>query len=317
MKRVERLGVVSRADSDDSIEMAHELAQWLERRGRSVALDEVTARAVGFAGPIYGDQREDPPVQNPVPSPHEAAVDRGGPLASQCTLYDMVIVLGGDGTLLATARNLAGQVPILGVNLGRMGFLTELRRGELYRVLGKILNGEYGIEERSLLSVELVRAGGGGERFRALNDAVVAKTAVAKIIQLAVKIDDQPAASFRGDGLILSTPTGSTAYSLSAGGPIVDPSLPVVVLTPICPHSLSLRPLVVPDTRRLDVELASRRDEEVYLAIDGQEKTTLRFGDLVRVTHCPDKVRLVKASGRNFHHNLREKLRWGGLDDVV
>ncbi len=289
MKRVVRMGVVSRADSSDSIEMAHELAQWLERRGRSVALDEATARACGFGGAIYSASGE----------------------------YDMVVVLGGDGTLLATARNLAGQVPILGVNLGRMGFLTELKRGELYRVLGKILNGEYGLEERSLLAVELEHAGGGSEAFRALNDAVVAKTAVAKIIELAVRIDGQPAASFRGDGLILSTPTGSTAYNLSAGGPIVDPSLPVVVLTPICPHSLSMRPLVVPDTRRLEVELASRREEDVYLAIDGQEKTSLSFGDVVRVTHCPEKVRLVKASGRTFHHNLREKLRWGGLDDAV
>lgn len=289
MKRVVRMGVVSRADSSDAVEMAHELAQWLERRGRSVALDEATARASRFGGAIYSASGE----------------------------YDMVVVLGGDGTLLATARNLAGQVPILGVNLGRMGFLTELKRGELYRVLGKILNGEYGIEERSLLAVELEHAGGGSEAFRALNDAVVAKTAVAKIIELAVRIDGQPAASFRGDGLILSTPTGSTAYNLSAGGPIVDPSLPVVVLTPICPHSLSMRPLVVPDTRRLEVELASRREEDVYLAIDGQEKTSLGFGDVVRVTHCPEKVRLVKASGRTFHHNLREKLRWGGLDDAV
>lgn len=290
MSELSRIGIVARGDSPDAARLAFELAQWLLRRGRSVALDPDTATAVSFSGPEYLPSEE----------------------------YDLVVVLGGDGTLLGAARNLAGRAPLLSVNLGRMGFLTELKRSELYAVLGHVLGGKFGIEERSLLDVELHRAAGSVATYRALNDAVVAKNAVAKIIDLTVRIDDQLVARFRGDGLIVSTPTGSTAYNLSAGGPIVDPGLPVLVLTPICPHSLALRPLVVPDTGVLDIETETRpEDGVVFLALDGQEGAEVVPGDRIRLTRSPSKVRLVKVSGRNFHDNLREKLGWGGLDDSV
>ena len=284
MTEFRRVGVVTKADSRDAIGTAHELADWLVRRGCEVALDEATARAKGFTGETFQPEGE----------------------------YDLVVVLGGDGTLLVTARSLGGRAPILGVNLGRLGFLTEVRRGELYPTLVKVLAGSFEIQQRSLLDVELRRASGGVQTYRILNDAVIAKSALARIIELTLRTDGHVVANYRADGLIISTPTGSTAYNLSAGGPIIDPGLPVVVLTPICPHTLSLRPLVVPDAGSLEVQLETRR-EEVYLTCDGQEGTTLGYQDVVRVSRCGVSVRLVKAAGRSFYDNLREKLRWGGL----
>lgn len=288
MTAIARIGLVARHDVEEAVSMALELAEWLERRGLRVALDGESAALAKFEGERY--------------DAHQA--------------YDLVVVLGGDGTLLATARNLAGRAPILGVNLGRLGFLTELKRGELYTRIGRILAGDFQLEERSLLEVELVRPGAAPLVYRALNDAVIAKAVLGKIIDLNLRIDGQLVASYRGDGLILATPTGSTAYNLSAGGPIVDPGLPVVMVTPICPHTLSLRPMVVPDTRVLEVEVAGRADEQGFLTLDGQEGTSLGLEDRVRVTRCAERVKLVKASGRNFHDNLREKLHWGGLDDL-
>lgn len=279
-----RVAVVARADSREAIGTAHELAEWLERRGCQVALDEATARAKGVSGETYQPEGD----------------------------YDLVVVLGGDGTLLVVARSLADRVPVLGVNLGRLGFLTEVGRTELYPSLVKVLAGEFTIEERALLDVELSRASGNSQRWRILNDAVIAKSALARIIELTLTLDGHMVASYRADGLILSTPTGSTAYNLSAGGPIVDPSLPVVMLTPICPHTLSLRPLVMPDSGTLEVRLETRQ-EEVYLTLDGQEGTNLGYQDVVRVTRSDARVRLVKTGRRSFYDSLREKLRWGGL----
>ncbi len=287
MNAITRVGLVARYDVGEAVATALELAEWLERRGLSVSLDAESAALSGYAGEPY---------------------DADQP-------YDLVVVLGGDGTLLGTARNLAGRAPILGVNLGRLGFLTELKRGELYTRLGRVLAGDFQLEERSLLQVEVLRPGEPPVGYRALNDAVIAKVLVGKIIALNLRIDGQLVASYRGDGLILATPTGSTAYNLSAGGPIVDPVLPVVMVTPICPHTLSLRPMVVPDTRELEVEVVGRADEQGYLTLDGQEGAALGIEDRVRVSRCAERIQLVKASGRNFFDNLREKLHWGGLDD--
>jgi len=286
MSAFQHIGIVTKADSREAISTAHELAGWLERRGVTVALDEATARARDYPGETYHPEGK----------------------------YDLVIALGGDGTLLVAARAQGGQAPILGVNLGRLGFLTELPRSELYPSLVKVLDGEFSIEERSLLDVELLRAGGGTQRYRFLNDAVIAKSALAKIIEFTLHTDGHLVAHYRADGLILSTPTGSTAYNLSANGPIVDPSLPVVVITPICPHTISLRPLVVPDGGILEVRLETHR-EEVYLTVDGQEGTRLGWQDTVRITRCPTRVRLVKTGKRSFYDSLRDKLRWGGLHD--
>jgi NAD+ kinase len=284
-KSFQRVGVIAKVASREAVNMAHEIAEWLRRRGLEAVLDETTLRAKGLSG--------EPPFH-----------------AQES--YDLVIALGGDGTLLATARNLAPGVPILGVNLGNLGFLTEVSRTGLYPALVQVLSGNYETEERSLLDVELRRAGGGALAFRVLNDAVVTKSALARIIELTLKVDGHLIARYRSDGVIISTPTGSTAYNLSAGGPIVHPLLPVVVLTPICPHALSLRPIVVPDGGSIEVTLETQR-EEVYLTCDGQEGTSLGYRDTVSVTRSRATVRLVKVATPSFYDNLRAKLRWGGL----
>ena len=283
--RFQRIGIVAKVGSKEAVHTAHELAEWLRRRDLTAVLDDATLRAKGGAGQL--------PFRPEEP-------------------YDLVIVLGGDGTLLATARNLSPGVPILGVNLGNLGFLTEVGRGGLYPALVQVLAGKFQTEERSLLDVELRRASGGVSSFRVLNDAVVTKSALARIIELTLEVDGHLIARYRSDGVIISTPTGSTAYNLSAGGPIVHPLLPVVVLTPICPHALSLRPIVVPATGLIEVTLETQR-EEVYLTCDGQEGTSLGHRDTVRVTRSPSVVRLVKVETPSFYDNLRAKLRWGGL----
>lgn len=280
------VGIVAKAGSREAVQSAHELAQWVRRRGLEAVLDEATLQGRGVHGP---------------PSFHPGA---------SC---DLVVVLGGDGTLLSVARNLPWSVPILGINLGYLGFLTEVGRGELYPAMVHVLEGRFVTEERSLLDVELRRADGPPSRFRVLNDAVITKSALSRIIELTLQVDGHLIARFRADGLIVSTPTGSTAYNLSAGGPIVNPLLPVAVLTPICPHALSLRPIVVPDVGPIEVTLETQR-EEVYLTLDGQEGAALAYRDVVRVSRSDALVRLAKVSDRSFYDSLRGKLRWGGLD---
>ena len=281
-RKIRKVGVVAKVASREAAFVAHELAEWLRRRGLEVGLDQATLRARGAADQAF------------IP---------GEPC-------DLVVVLGGDGTLLSVARTVGAAAPILGVNLGTLGFLTEVGRGELYPALVQVLAGRFQVEERSLFDVELQRSGGGALHYRVLNDAVITKSALARIIELTLCIDGHLIARFRADGLIISTPTGSTAYNLSAGGPILSPLLPVAVLTPICPHALSLRPIVVPDTGRIEVTLETQR-EEVYLTLDGQEGTSVGYRDVVRLGRSDLRVRLVKVSGRGFFTSLRGKLRWG------
>lgn len=288
----QRVGVVAKASSREAIDTAHELAEWLRRRGFEAALDQSTLHARGMDGSACGTE------DNPPFDPREP--------------YDLVVVLGGDGTLLSAARTLAPGVPILGVNLGNLGFLTEINRGELYPAIVQVLSGRFQTEERSLFDVELRRNGGPAAQFRVLNDAVITKSALARIIELTLQVDGHLIARFRSDGLIISTPTGSTAYNLSAGGPILNPLLPVAVLTPICPHALSMRPIVVPDAGPIDITLETPR-EEVYLTLDGQEGTSIHFRDTVRITRSTAAVRLARVAGHSFYDNLRGKLRWGGL----
>jgi NAD+ kinase len=282
-----RVGVVAKVSSPEALRTAAELDEWLERRGVEAVLDEAVLR---FRG--------DPPSR---------------PAFTTEAAADLVVVLGGDGTLLSVARSIRRPVPILGVNMGSLGFLTEIPRTELYPELVRVLAGHFVLEERSLLGVELHRADGGREPevFQVLNDAVIGKSALARIIELTLTVDGNLVGDFRADGLIVSTPTGSTAYNLSAGGPILYPQLPVTVITPICPHTLSMRPLVVPDTSLLEVTLQTQQ-EEVYLTLDGQEGTPLSHRDRVRIHRGGDVVRLVKVAGRSFYESLRDKLRWGG-----
>lgn len=278
-----RVGVVAKAASEEALRTASELDEWLGRRGLEVRLEEASLRS---------------------------GTDATTPVLAGAEL-DLVVVLGGDGTLLSVARALERTTPILGVNMGSLGFLTEVNRAELYPALVRVLAGQFALEERTLLRAEVQRDGGETLAYRVLNDAVIAKTALARIIELALAVDGNLVGDFRADGLIVSTPTGSTAYNLSAGGPILFPQLPVAVITPICAHTLSLRPLVVPDTSTIEVTLHSER-EEVYLTLDGQEGTRLHYRDRVLIRRGETVVHLVKAAGRTFYESLRGKLRWGG-----
>lgn len=280
---IKRVALAAKRESRKAAEEAAELSQWLLRRKIEVYLDEGLRQSVeGESCGVY-----------------EPGAD-----------YDLIVVLGGDGTLLSVARAQEGDAPILGVNLGSLGFLTEIGASELYLSLNEILAGRFETEGRTLLDVEVENSSGAVASYRALNDVVITKSALSRIIDIRVEVDGRLLARYRSDGLILSTPSGSTAYNLSAGGPIAYPLLPIVIVTPICPHTLNHRPLVVPDTSRIAIRLDTR-SEKIFLTLDGQEGVNLEYGDRVRVCGSPKKVRLVRISGRSFYDSLRGKLRWG------
>ncbi|MDQ3908114.1 MAG: NAD(+)/NADH kinase [Acidobacteriota bacterium] len=224
---------------------------------------------------------------------------------------DLIVVLGGDGTMIATARLLDDRnVPVVGINFGSLGYLTEVRVEEMSAALDSILAGDYRIDRRVMLDAELRRSDRVVLRNQVLNDAVVSKSALARIVEIETLIDSQFVNLFRADGLIVSTPTGSTAYNLSAGGPIIYPSMNAVVITPICPHTLSNRPLVVPDSCEIEVILRTPR-EEVALTLDGQVGVPLEEGDRVRITKSRTTFNLVQPPNRNYFEVLRGKLKWG------
>jgi len=223
---------------------------------------------------------------------------------------DLLLVLGGDGTLLSMAR-LVGDlgVPILGVNLGGLGFLTALTKEELFPALEAFLADGLVIEERVMLAAQVWRHGERLSEYVALNDVVITKSAMSRIINLAVSVDGQFATAYRADGLIISTPTGSTAYCLSAGGPIVFPTMPAVVLTPICSHTLTNRPIVLPADQRIEVTLQS--DQDVMLTLDGQVGFALKEADVVAVYQATARTRLLRFPQKHFFSVLRTKLKWG------
>jgi len=224
---------------------------------------------------------------------------------------EMALSLGGDGTFLSTARLVGdSDQPILGVNLGFLGFLTEFSLEEIYGYLGRILDGDYDVEERVRLEAHHLRDGQVVGSYQALNDVVIHKGTLARIIDLETFIDGEKITNHRADGLIVSTPTGSTGYSLAAGGPILEPSLDAIVITPICPHPLTDRPLVVLPDRRIEVCLISDSGE-VYLTLDGQKGVALQRGDRVRVHLSAKPVRLIRAGTRSFYEVLSTKLQWG------
>jgi NAD+ kinase len=224
---------------------------------------------------------------------------------------ELVIVLGGDGTLLSVAREVVGQeVPIFGVNLGGLGFLTQIHREEIYRVLEKVIQGEYHVDRREVLSAAVLRGERRLAQYDVLNDAVINKGALARIIDLEVTIDGEEITTFKADGLIFSTPTGSTAYNLSAGGPIVYPSLHCIIITPICSHTLTNRPIVIPDDVTVRAVLKSKQ-QEVYLTLDGQQGLPLEYEDIVEVKKIPAQIAFIKSPYRHYFGVLREKLKWG------
>jgi NAD+ kinase len=224
---------------------------------------------------------------------------------------EMIIVLGGDGTLLSVARQVWNKnIPILGVNLGGLGFLTEITLDELYSVLERVLRDDFEINEREILKAGVIRRGKRIAEFIVLNDAVINKGALARIIDLETTINGEYLSTFRSDGLIISTPTGSTAYNLSAGGPIVYPSLHTIIITPICPHTLTIRPIIIPDDVKIRALLKSS-NEEVTLTLDGQQGFTLKFEDVVEVGKAEGRILLIKSPYRHYFELLREKLKWG------
>jgi NAD+ kinase len=265
--------------------LVSETIPWLQSRGVSVFVDEASARQCPDSVEVT------PPEQLP-------------------GKVDAVSVFGGDGTLLYAARLVAGSgVPILGVNLGSLGFLTEVKLEELRPAFENLLSGNYYIENRMLLYVTVLRNQQEIARYLALNDAVINKGALARIVELEVTVNAQLMTLTRADGLIISTPTGSTAYSLSAGGPILYPTLEAFVITPICPHTLSNRPVVVPDDGIIGVCLS--RGAEVMLTVDGQVGMPLQQGDCLHVEKAGPSIHLIQATGSSFFKLLREKLKWG------
>jgi NAD+ kinase len=282
---METIGLVIKKNKSETIALGRELATWLQARGKTIMPEDQTSQELGF--------------------------DKGWRKVEIMQQADLVLVLGGDGTLLSVARRASKrEVPILGVNLGGLGFLTETTTGELFSTLERVLAGEYEIERRSLLEVVLVREGERVSAFQVLNDVVINKGALARIIDLETWVDDQYLCTYKADGLIVATPTGSTAYSLAAGGPIIDPAVGVVVLTPICPHTLTNRPIVLPDHANIQVVLRTA-DEDVILTLDGQEGQPLRVGDTVGVKRSGITVSLIRSPNRTFFDVLRSKLRWG------
>lgn len=234
---------------------------------------------------------------------------------SMAARVDMVLVLGGDGTLLAMADCIAKaerDVPILGVNYGGLGFLTEIRREELYEALSAVLEGHVGHDERMMLSATTVHVDGSVDRHLVLNDIVFTRTVRSRLISLDVSVGGQFVTTVRADGLIVASPTGSTAYNLAAGGPIVHPAMDAVVLTPIAAHTLTNRPIVLPASRDVRVQPAESNDDaEVYVTFDGQSGFPLCAGDQVTIARAPRPLRLVRATSRTYFEVLAEKLKWG------
>ena len=224
---------------------------------------------------------------------------------------DLVVVLGGDGTLLGAARKVGRYgLPILGVNLGGLGFLTEIPLEMLYKDIEKVITGQVAIEPRLMLRASVLRNAEEKCRFSVLNDVVINKGALARIIDLRVSIDGHFLTTFRADGLIVSTPTGSTSYNLSAGGPILYPDLEALILTPICPFTLTQRPIILPDTSVIEVQMG-KHNEEVTLTFDGQVGFDLMAHDKVIISKSEKKLKLIKSPDQDYYDILRTKLKWG------
>ncbi len=272
--------------SEASNHIAPQVGGWLQQRGYAVIVDRETSP---HAPSFDSVERERIAERNP----------------------DFVIVLGGDGTMLAAARAVAqAGIPIMGVNLGSLGFLTEVPVEELYPTLEALVENRANVESRSMLHCHLMR---GSERvihYDAMNDVVVAKSAIARIVEFEVTVDRQLVANYKADGIIVATPTGSTAYSLAAGGPIVSPGVDAFIITPISPHSLTNRPLVVRDDREI-VILVKSVGEEAFLSIDGQTGEPVLDGDRITCKKSARNVRLLKLGKRTFFDVLRTKLSWG------
>jgi NAD+ kinase len=283
---IKRVGIISKPKKTEIREIVPTLLKWLHDHSIDVFIDKETEAIVQTSEHCLS--------RNEMPSQ-----------------ADLLIVLGGDGTLLATARALNRKpVPILAVNLGGLGFLTELTREELYPTLEMVVAGTHRTEHRVQIEGELIRADEAITSFLALNDVVLNKGAIARILDFELRVDGHLVSKYKSDGLIVSTPTGSTAYSLAAGGPIVTPAVEAFIVTPICAHTLTQRPLVLRDTVKIEVEVKSQR-EAAYLTVDGQVGIAAHNEDVVRLKKASSFVELVQPPSKQYFEILRQKLKWG------
>jgi NAD+ kinase len=281
---MKRIGIICKLGRPEPLEILKDFLPWLRTKGFDVFVDSETAELLNIDG--YS--------RSQIPS-----------------LVDMIIVLGGDGTMLSVSRLVGSRgIPILGVNLGGLGFITEVNRDEIFDAVEKVLSGSCSIEERIMLGAVVFRSGEKIADFIVLNDVVINKGALARIIDLETYINNNYVTTFKADGLIISTPTGSTAYSLSAGGPILYPTLNSIVLTPICPHTLTNRPIVLPDNFIIEVILRSE-SEDVFLTLDGQVGFSLRRNDTVEIKKTDFTTKLLIPCERDYFQVLRTKLKWG------
>ena len=289
---INRVGLTAKRGLTAASTVLAELAGWLDARGVQPIFESDTARLAGL------------PAGRPIASrdalPHEC---------------DLIVVLGGDGTLIGVADLIARagtDVPILGVNFGSLGFLTEITLPELYDALAATLDGSAELEARMMMTAHTVREDAMFAQHVVLNDVVITKGAMARIIEIAVTVNQEIVTRVRADGLIVASPTGSTAYNLAAGGPIVHPAVDAIVLTPIAPHTLTNRPVMIPASSDVHLAPVMEPDDEVFVTFDGQSGFPLRPGDRVSVRRSARTLRIVKSPQRTYFELLREKLKWGG-----
>jgi NAD+ kinase len=284
---MQTIGIAAKTTSREALQYAQKVGEELRGRGLGVVYDEDMARELGITSNTFA----------------KPELGRNS---------DLLITFGGDGTLLSVARHAPEHVPIIGVNMGTLGFLTEIRVDEFPDMLDRVLAGEYHVEPRVTFEVSV---GGpnrdGSKRYRVLNDCAINKSAVARIIEMRVSVAGLFVSTFRGDGLIIATPTGSTAYNLSAGGPIIYPTMGAVVITPICPHMLTNRPLVLPDELDIEIALTTPDAKDIFLSLDGQEGFEIGDDDRVCVRKSEERVLLVQSPDKNYFDVLRNKLKWG------
>ena len=279
------VGILTKPKLPEGVNTLLAVVNWLRARSIDVLLDTTSASLLGEQGGYQKNQ-----------------------LANKA---DLLLVLGGDGTMLNAAR-LAGErsIPILGVNMGGLGFLTEVRLENLYPSLERVFANDFVLDERLMLRTHVHRPGEAVAQGVVLNDVVISKGTLARMIELRISIQGRFVTNLRGDGLIVSSPTGSTAYSLSAGGPIIDPAVHSLILTPVCPHTLTHRPLIVPGNTRIDVTLTSK-DDGAMATLDGQVGMAMTQGDTVAIQTSEHRTRLIRFPDSNYYDVLRKKLKWG------
>lgn len=281
---MDRIGIICKAGIPKPVEILKELLPWLRQKGCETFVDTDTASTLNMDG---------------------------FPRSEIPSLSEIIIVLGGDGTMLSTCRLVADKgVPVLGINIGGLGFITEVQLDKLYETMEKVLSGECPIEERLMLTAQVRRLGELIAEYIVLNEVVINKAALARIIDLETYVNQNYVTTFKADGLIISTPTGSTAYSLSAGGPILYPTLDNIIITPICSHTLTNRAMVLPGDSIIKVILISPT-ERVYLTMDGQVGFSVMQNDVIEVSKAPFKTRLLIPCDRDYFQILRTKLKWG------